>query len=336
MRSSIFLAFLLVTGSAYSCCAQASQAASPELLNGVRLFESGKYKEAVATLKEVTKKNSNDANAWFYLGRALLKTPKSLKDATKALEKANALHPNWPAAHTILAYALLLRNKSDDADREANAALGLDGNIAEAFYILGVVRLRKGQRDAAVEKAEAAIKLKPDFASPYLLKSQALVDFFADVLTSDPRSSSAESKARWVQAAESLEKYLALAHETEDQEYWKTQLENLRFFSNRPKPGDPDYVYGGNELTTKARVLSKPEPSYTQAARDNGVTGTVIFRCVFAADGTVRHLLIVKDLPHGLTEEAIKAARRIKFVPATKDGRPVSMFIQLEYNFDLY
>jgi hypothetical protein len=38
----------------------------------------------------------------------------------------------------------------------------------------------------------------------------------------------------------------------------------------------------------------------------------------------------------GLTEQAIKAARRIKFIPATKDGQPVSTYIQLEYNFNLF
>jgi len=41
-------------------------------------------------------------------------------------------------------------------------------------------------------------------------------------------------------------------------------------------------------------------------------------------------------LPFGLTEQAIAAARQIKFVPAVKDGRPVSVFMQLEYNFNLY
>jgi len=44
----------------------------------------------------------------------------------------------------------------------------------------------------------------------------------------------------------------------------------------------------------------------------------------------------VRTLPFGLTERAIAAARQIKFVPATKGGRPVSVFMQLEYNFNLY
>jgi hypothetical protein len=36
--------------------------------------------------------------------------------------------------------------------------------------------------------------------------------------------------------------------------------------------------------------------------------------------------------PDGLTEMAINVARRIKFIPATKDGRPVSTYLQLEFN----
>jgi hypothetical protein len=37
-----------------------------------------------------------------------------------------------------------------------------------------------------------------------------------------------------------------------------------------------------------------------------------------------------------LTQMAVEAARQIKFTPSSKDGRAVSMYIQLEYNFNLY
>ena len=59
-------------------------------------------------------------------------------------------------------------------------------------------------------------------------------------------------------------------------------------------------------------------------------------RAVFSADGTIKHILVVKGLEGGLTEEAVRAARKIKFVPAEKDGRPVSQYFQIEYNFNLY
>ncbi|HEX8922472.1 MAG TPA: energy transducer TonB, partial [Pyrinomonadaceae bacterium] len=89
------------------------------------------------------------------------------------------------------------------------------------------------------------------------------------------------------------------------------------------------------ELTTKARLLSRPEPEFTEAALNARVSGTIVLRAVFAADGTVQNILVLRSLPYGLTERAVKAARKIKFVPATKDGRSVSQFIQIEYNFHL-
>jgi TonB family protein len=102
--------------------------------------------------------------------------------------------------------------------------------------------------------------------------------------------------------------------------------------------GGTDYnkVFSGKDVNSKARVLSKPEPQYTEEARKNQITGTVILRAVFTSGGQVTNISARSGLPFGLTERAIAAARQIKFVPATKDGRPVSMYIQLEYNFNLY
>jgi TonB family protein len=95
-------------------------------------------------------------------------------------------------------------------------------------------------------------------------------------------------------------------------------------------------IYSGKEVTQKARVLSKPEPQYTEEARKNQITGTVVLRAVFTSSGQVTNIRAVSGLPFGLTDRAIAAARLIKFTPAMKDGRPVSMYIQLEYNFNLY
>jgi TonB family protein len=102
--------------------------------------------------------------------------------------------------------------------------------------------------------------------------------------------------------------------------------------------GGTDYnkVFSGKDVNSKARVLSKPEPQYTEEARKNQITGTVVLRAVFTSGGQVTGIKAVSGLPYGLTERAIAAARQIKFVPATKDGRAVSMYIQLEYNFNLY
>jgi TonB family protein len=86
----------------------------------------------------------------------------------------------------------------------------------------------------------------------------------------------------------------------------------------------------------RVSLAMKPEPAYTEAARQNHVTGTVVMKCVFASNGAVVNIRIVSGLPHGLTERAIDAAKKIKFLPAVKDEEYVSMWMQLEYNFNLY
>ena len=91
-----------------------------------------------------------------------------------------------------------------------------------------------------------------------------------------------------------------------------------------------------SQVEVKARILSRPEPQYTEDARKNQVSGTVVLRAVFSSSGQVTNIRTVSGLPYGLTERAIAAARMIRFTPAMKGGRAVSQYIQIEYNFNLY
>ncbi|HEX8843555.1 MAG TPA: energy transducer TonB [Pyrinomonadaceae bacterium] len=99
---------------------------------------------------------------------------------------------------------------------------------------------------------------------------------------------------------------------------------------------DLNRIFNPKEVTQKARILSRPEPQYTEDARKNQVSGTVVLRAVFSSSGQVTNIRTVSGLPYGLTERAIAAARQIRFSPAMKDGRAVSQYIQIEYNFNLY
>lgn len=103
-----------------------------------------------------------------------------------------------------------------------------------------------------------------------------------------------------------------------------------------PNATDYNRIFSGREVNQRARVLEKPEPTYTESARKFGVEGTVIIRCVFSKNGEVTNLHVVQRLPHGLTQRAVTAGRAIRFTPALKDGQPVSMWMELQYNFHLY
>lgn len=99
---------------------------------------------------------------------------------------------------------------------------------------------------------------------------------------------------------------------------------------------DYNRPFRSNEVTRKAQITSKPEPNYTEEARKNNVTGTVRLRALLSSSGSVTNISAIKGLPDGLTERAIAAARQIRFVPAQKDGRNVSMWVTLEYSFNIY
>lgn len=331
----VSLALIILITSTTANGQQPTSSQSEERERGIQLYKQNHSSEAVEALRKAVKKNKGDYEAWHFLGLALIQR-KELKEATRSFETALKLQPRFAASHTALAYTLLLRNKASDAIRESQTALSIDQGIPEAHYIIGIARLRTGARQEALDQAETVIKLRPQFAPAYLLKSQALVSFLGNALLASENEPAEARKARYRDAAEALEKYLQMTPNAPNKETWIEQLESLRFSLATHHKGDPEEVVSGKEATTKARILSKPEPTYTEDARRNQITGTVVLRCIFAADGTVKHILVLNGLPDGLTEMAIKAARKIKFVPASIDGRPVSMFMQLEYNFNLY
>lgn len=74
---------------------------------------------------------------------------------------------------------------------------------------------------------------------------------------------------------------------------------------------------------TPVEILSKPNPAYTDEARQLKIEGEVLLEVDFAATGTLTVVRVVRGLGHGLDEAAIAAAKQIRFKPAQDGGRPV-------------
>ena len=98
----------------------------------------------------------------------------------------------------------------------------------------------------------------------------------------------------------------------------------------------------GNEEVLSAKMVdtrvifrSKPKPGYTLEARRNRKQGFVILKLALSASGTVSRVRVLRGLPFGLTESSIKAACRLEFNPAIKDGQFVSQWVTAEYVFRL-
>ncbi|MEQ1606887.1 MAG: energy transducer TonB [Pyrinomonadaceae bacterium] len=89
-------------------------------------------------------------------------------------------------------------------------------------------------------------------------------------------------------------------------------------------------------VTQGLKILSKPRPGYTDAARTANVQGTVILRVTFLSSGQVGSVSVIKGLPNGLSEQAISAAKRIAFEPAKTNGQGQTVTKQIEYSFSIY
>jgi protein TonB len=89
-------------------------------------------------------------------------------------------------------------------------------------------------------------------------------------------------------------------------------------------------------VTQNVKIISKPRASYTDAARQNNVQGSVTLRITFLASGQIGGISPVSGLPYGLTEQAIAAARSIRFEPAKKNGVPFTKQMTIQYGFTIY
>ncbi len=96
-----------------------------------------------------------------------------------------------------------------------------------------------------------------------------------------------------------------------------------------------ELVIPAKDADERATLTGKPKPSYTKEARRNGIQGFVTLKVLLSARGKVSRIRIVKGLPAGLTENAIRAACKIEFKPAMKSGAPVAVWVTAEYVFRL-
>ena len=83
-------------------------------------------------------------------------------------------------------------------------------------------------------------------------------------------------------------------------------------------------------------ALRNEPPAYPRVARQRGQEGIVELRVQVRADGTCGEVVVDKGSGHRVLDRAaVKAVRRWRFRPATRDGRPVDDWIAVPVEFDL-
>ena len=87
--------------------------------------------------------------------------------------------------------------------------------------------------------------------------------------------------------------------------------------------------------TTPVEITFKPNPVYTDEARQLKLEGEVLLEVSFSANGTLHVNRVVRGLGHGLDEAAIAAANKIRFKPALSYGQPVDSTAVVHVTFQL-
>jgi len=221
------------------------------------------------------------------------------------------------------------------SDRDRAIALVQQGNPTEAIQLLRAA-VKQNKKDIRAWHWLGMALEKENSVSDALKAHEQAAKIADQLQTSAIENLTSLAKPELLEAADIADRFLVLNSSLSEKKKkeWHDRADFLRSQASNDK--QEDKIYKNSELTTKPRVLSRPNPDYNEIARKDKVSGTVVLRCVFGADGRIRHIGVISGLPDGLTQRAIDAAKLIKFIPATKDGRPVSVWMQLEYNFNLY
>jgi TonB family protein len=87
--------------------------------------------------------------------------------------------------------------------------------------------------------------------------------------------------------------------------------------------------------TSPVEIIFKPNPVYTEEARQLKLQGEVLLEVMFGANGQLHVNRVVRGMGHGLDEAAITAANQMRFKPAQHKGTPVDSTAVVHVVFQL-
>jgi TonB family protein len=114
------------------------------------------------------------------------------------------------------------------------------------------------------------------------------------------------------------------------QEYFTSKSQHRQFM-----PGDTN-VKVMSEGMTPPRVLNSIDPSSNEYAQQYGIAGMELLRTVVDATGVPRQMAIARPIGFGLDEKAVDAIKNSRFRPATLNGQPVPVVVDLVVTFRIF
>ncbi|MEQ1762814.1 MAG: energy transducer TonB [Pyrinomonadaceae bacterium] len=230
-----------------------------------------------------------------------------------------------------------MNRKINAAQSQLKEALRLDPAISQALYLSGVSDSWEGNFDRALRTADSLILHHPQLSDGYILKSDLLIGRLRLIGETTGNQSKAADVLR--EAVSILTDGKAKVRETSEAAKLETELSNKTIFadylSRTPLMGSSAPV-NPEPGVTPLKVTYKQKAQYTDRARTAGVQGTITVAVLFGSNGKVLNVLLIKRLGYGLDEQAISAARAIRFDPQQQDGKAVSVVRLVSYTFNIY
>jgi len=98
----------------------------------------------------------------------------------------------------------------------------------------------------------------------------------------------------------------------------------------------PDGVYKIGGSVRPPILTNDVDPQYTEAARKAKLSGNVIVGLIVDSNGVPQNVHVAKGLGNELDQKAVEAVQQYRFKPATKDGEPVPVALNVDFNFRIF
>jgi TonB family protein len=108
----------------------------------------------------------------------------------------------------------------------------------------------------------------------------------------------------------------------------KSELDSICFPS-----GERGYSGKGMQFP---KVISAPDPKYSESARQRRIQGTAIYAIVVDQQGLVSDVLLVRSIDPALNYEGAIVLRKWRFQPATFQGETLPAALHVQVNFKLH
>lgn len=343
------------------------------LNQGIRMFKSARYAEAVAEFQRAVASNPNEVTPHLYLGTTYLTqwipgadSPENASFASKAeaeFQEVLRLDPSnrialaslsslaFNQANSIRDIAEKLR-KFEEAERWNQQLIQADPNNKEAYYSLGVIAWQRFYPEYSA--ARSRLGMRPEDPGPIadMNTRQDLKNRFGAVLENGLQNltKALEIDRNYDDAMAYMNLLIREGADLRDtlEEYrrdvqaadgWvQKALETKRARSaamSQPSQAPPDTqrIRVGSNVQA-ANLVNRVQPVYPPLAMQARIQGTVKFSVVIGKDGHVTNVQLLSGHPL-LVPSAVEAVKQWVYKPTLLNGQPVEVATQIDVPFTL-